>query len=457
MSYFLEFVRSLNEEERDLFIKIDVKGKEEQIRDLYYRNSDNANFNEQNIPDTFQVSKIHFDKILSVLLNKTLYKMYNGNIESMLLGLQGKGLSHLLLHKLKMFEKEVVQHNKKKDIQSFYKLAVDILCKINHPLYDSKLAHQYGKKYIKTLGDKPSMNEVAYINLLIHYGDMLSQCFAGNEDGYRANAFATIAKWEKVIKKSPTPFSMFYLYYTKAATIKFYGNDVKEYISDLEATLHYLKQCDQQVQKRYSTSALCELGFGYIQSHEYDKAYSYYKMAFDKKPENIGSYQPGNYIKTCILAGKLSEAENLFELYLRNYLQSGTNRSLQFDIYITEIIMYLHAGNYTKAHKVLQIIQLYKKNEITRYGQILIRAVESLYFYVVKDFTTAQILSKRNSKFMLRPENKNEQFAYYKRLFAAVSRCSALHLQGSNTPKAIAESKVDLDLGMFEIFSKLLV
>ncbi|MFN8317246.1 MAG: hypothetical protein U0T32_12435 [Chitinophagales bacterium] len=458
MSYLLDFYRTFDGEQLAQFKMLDLKGKEELVRDEYVRYASGKNFNEQAIPAKFQLTQKHFDKIVSVLLDKSIVRFYNNDFRTAIPALFRKGLTPLVIHELKIIERNLQKSAVKQEQIAFLKIAFETLAAMYHPNFDSKLTHSYGKKYLIALGNKATIDDKVYTSLLIHQGDMIAQCFAGNENSYRSTALALLQQWEKTLKKVKSPFALFYFNFISASYVKFFGTEVKPFTDALEKALHYLKQCDAHQQEVYTFKALCELGFGHIEGGNYLAALQSYTSAFSqlKDAALVGYYQKSCYFNACLLVGDLPLAQEVFEQYLKGYLSKGVNRSLQFDVLVNAFTLCLHTSDDKGSYAYLQQLKAYKKSEITRTAQLIIRVCENLYFYCTKDFAQSKAIALRNVKFMARPENKNEQYAYYKGFYDCIYQYSKQRLSGKPISKELLTQRQTLHGGMYAIFHSLL-
>ena len=457
MSYLLDLFKTFDEVQRTQFKMLDLKGKEELVRDEYVRFAASKNFNEQMLPHKFQLTQKHFDKIVSVLLDKCIAKFYNNDFQLYIPALLRKGLSQLVIHEIKITERKLEKAANTQDHIAFLKIAFETLSGMYHPNYDSKLTHSYGKKYLATLGNKATIDDKVYTALAIHQGDMLAQCFSGNENGYRPTALAVLQQWEKKLKQVTSPFALFYFYFISASYVKFFGTDVKPFTDALEKAFLYLKKCNAQTQNTYTFKVLCELGFGHIEGGNYSAALASYVTAFEQLADtsSVGYYQKSCFFNACILVGDIQQAQKVYTQYLKSYLSTGVNRSLRFDVLVNLFVLATHKADEQESYATLLELKAYKKNEITRTGQLLIRVCENLYFYCTKDFQQSKTIAQRNVKFMARPENKNDQYAYYKAFFDCIYQYSKLRMNSTPPPDAV-QQKQALHGGMYAIFNHLL-
>lgn len=455
MSYLLDLVRTFDDAEMAQFRHLDVIGKEEAIRDVYANLASRKNFNESLLPEQYGLSVAHFDKINSLLLDKTIQQLFGTDYTQCLTSLVKRGLSTLMQHELKIIERRLLKS--RQTTPHFYAAALEALCGVFHPNYNASLAQQYAKKYLLALGSKATIAEEAYVALRVHQSTMVAQAMAGNEETYRATALSVIKQWEKKLKNSKNKTAHFHLQFTKAGFVKFYGSDVAPFLEALEACRNILNQSDETLQREYSFRVHCELSFGYIEAERYAEAEKNFDHAFALPGIDITrqSYQSGNYFNVCLINKNYKKANTIFEKQLKGFLAPQVNRSVRFDVLLHAIMLHLHTRNFEKAFEFLEQMRAYKRHEITQMGQILIRVCETLYFYCQNNYRLATSLARRNVRFMNRPEVRNPQFSYHLQLLNCILQFSRQKEKGLPVTPALEQLKQQLRGSMFMIFNQL--
>lgn len=456
MSYLLDLVQSFNEKEMIVFKNLDLIGKEEIIRDEYAVSAHKKNYNEQSLASKHQLSPLHFDKILSILLDKTIAKFFGNNYELALETLLKKGLSQLALHELKIIERKQLRSNS--DMLSFYKIAFLILSKMYFPNFNKKLTTNFGKKYLQALGKNASIDDIIYVELATHTAGFIAENFAGNEEKYRTAAYSLFPKIEKKLIKHSSNFAWFYYYFSLAFYYKFYGNSVVPFIEMLQTAYLYLEKCDESIIRQYEFRVLCELGFGYIEANESSTAFDMYQKAFHTQNDlsSIGFYQKHCFMSVSLIENKLDQAGYIFDTMLLPFLNKGVNKSLQFDIQLIAILYYLYKNEFDIAFDYLTQIRANKKKEITHIAQFITRVAENLYFYRIGDYKYATTIAKRNIKYIYRTENNNEQLAYYKKLFNCIYQLSKAKADKKPIDQSLQKMINELQGGMYKIYNNLL-
>ncbi len=458
MSYLLDFVKSFDESELKQFRQLDLVGKEELLRDEYANHAQTKDFTEENLILKYQLTQSHFDKINSVLLDKTITKFYGDDFNLVLSKLLAKGLSQLMWHELKILERGTLKQGNKTLHTKFYQAAFENLSRMYHPHYNSKLTHGYGKKFLQALGEKATIADKTFVALYIHLADMLEQSVAGNEEKYRATAFAVLEKWRKKLEKTKSSVAHFYYHYAFATYIKYYGSEIEAFILAHEKGLELLNICEKKLNERFRLRVLCELGFGYMEGNNFERAEYYYKQALELPSNYAGgsSYHTTSYLYACLLNKNVKQAEMVFEKHLSPFLKQGLNRSMQFDVLVAAYVVHLHAQKLEKAFSYLETIRAYGRNELTRQGHIMIRVCETLYFYCLADYQLSETIASKNLRFLNRTENKTEQFDYHRKLFDCILKLSRQKQKGNSIPLELQQQIKSLKGGLYGIFNQLL-
>ncbi|MFN8322747.1 MAG: hypothetical protein U0T74_08830 [Chitinophagales bacterium] len=458
MSYLLDFVKSFDDNELKQFRLLDLAGKEELIRDEYANHAGKKNFHENNLVAKYQLTQSHFDKINSIILDKTIAQFYGTDYLLCLRSLLRKGLSQLMLHELKIMERRLIKTVATCEKSKFYLAAFESLQGMFHPNYNSKLTAAYGKKYLQSLGKNTTLADEAYVGLRLHQADMLSQSVAGKENEYRPFALDVLKSWYK--KLSGTRFSeaWFHYYFTYSNYVKYYGTEVKEFTDALMKCVELLPDLSTEFRKSYEFRIYCELGFGCIEGGDFFQAEEYYSRAFNlpNAANQIRPYQSGSYLNVCLINKTYSQGILIFENYLRKYLVPGTNRSLQFDILVNAFCLQLHIANYDEAFEFLQSLKLFKKNEVSRQADMIVRVCETMHFYCLKDYTVAKVIANKNLRFLNRAENRNEQFEYYRQLVYCIFQLSTHKQKNKPIPDILRQRVNNLKGGLYQIFNQLL-
>jgi len=458
MSYLLDFVKSFDENELKQFRKLDLIGKEELVRDEYASHGKEENFKEQRLLAKFQLSQSHFDKITSVILDKTIAQFYGDDYNKAFSSILMKGLTDLMLHEQKIIERRILKTANNSDKTKFYKAAFENLRSMFHPKYNSKLTHEYGEKYLNSLGKKKTLTDESYVAMLSLYGDIISEKFAGNEATYFKKAEAVLKKWERKILASKNSAAHFYYYFVLATLHKHLAEDGKEMLPAYHLALKAIEKDGAGVEAKFKGITLCEIGFANIEINQFETAQEFYEQGLNGFPETVGKshYHGGNYFVVCLINKDYGKAQKAFEKYLLPRIQPGTNRSVLFDMYMMGCLLSLHRKNYDEAFKYLSELLRYRKNEITHFGLAMMRIYECIYFYRTKDFAVAAALVKKNLKFLNKEVGGNPGFEYYLQYVDSIGKLIKLKQNTLRSPEKLQQQISSLQKGIFTVFNRLL-
>ena len=458
MSYLLDLVKSFDEKEMQQFRQLDLIGKEELLRDEYAVHGIQKNFDESQLASKLKLTQSHFDKINSVLLRKIIFQLFGDDYRKILNSILVRGKSALLLHELKIMQRHVLKEKNKANEISFYRAAFDTLSRMFHPNYNSKLTHEYGKKYLSALGKNKTIEHEAYVALFAHYGDMIAEFNAGNELTYQKKAWAVLENWNKKLDSITNSRVHAYYHFILGNYYKYYSNSIELFIKAQEDGLKALENAPVETNNMLRGRFLCENGAGYMEKNEFDRAQSFYEKAFALSNEQFvkTNFHAGNYFFVCLCNAQPQKAKTIFDTYLQPFLQESVNRSVRFDMMNNKFILSLHLKDYEMAYEYLNKMRSYKKNEVTHYGNILIRFSETLYYYLQKDYRLAASLAKKNLKFLHLPENKSPQFNYHRQYIDCIDKLIKKKEGKLRFPEKLDEEIATLQQGIFCIYNLLL-
>lgn len=458
MSYLLDFVKSFDETELKQFRKLDLIGKEELLRDEYANQAQQKDFNEIALVSKYKLTQSHFDKINSVILDKTITLLYADDYNKAFSSILMKGLTDLMLHEQKIIERRILKISSASEKTKFYKAAFENLRSMFHPKYNSKLTHEYGEKYLCSLGKKKTFTDESYVAMLSLYGDIISEKFAGNEATYFSKAEAVLKKWEKKILATKNYSAHFYYYFVLATLHKHLAEDGKAMLPAYYSALKAIEKDSVKVEEKFKGITLCEIGFANIEINQFQEAQEFYERGLTEYPETVGKshYHGGNYFCVCLINKDYEKAQRAFEKYLLPKIQSGTNRSVLFDMYMMGCLFNLHRKNYDEAFRYLNELLKYRKNEITHFGLAMMRIYECIYFYRTKEFSVAAALVKKNLKFLNKEVGGNPGFEYYLQYVDSIGKLIKLKQHTLRSPEKLQQQIASLQKGIFSVFNRLL-
>ena len=456
MSYLLDLIRTFTAGEKQEFSRMDLIGKEEMIRDFYLKYAHLPKFDEGTLAQKASISPQHLLKINSVLLDKTLTAFYGLDHSKVMSEILSKGLSALMLHELKIREKAFVETADKANMVSFYRAAFDVLRSMFHPDYDSARTHKFGKKYLQALGDKATITDEVYVNIMALHGDIIAAAYSGKEQTFKPKAEKLLDVWEQKIMHISSPAATFYISLTRATYYKHLTDDSVGFLASHERALAAWVSSKGTIDKKFEAIVLCELGLGNIFLENFARAQDYYTAAFDKFPDTIGKsiYHSGNFFHVALLNNNAKLANRIFDQYLKPKIQPSTNRSVLFDIYMLAIWSHIQQQQFTEAYEYLKLLKQYRKNDITLLGHAMLRQVESAFFYFSGDTSSASITIGKNLRFVKKIHHQSSSFHYYLVYLDALDKLIKMEQGTLRQPDKLKAQILALPGGIYQNYNR---
>lgn len=394
----MDLVKSLNGDELKRFAHIELSGKEAAVRNAYAAAFKTVNFNEGHIPEKLGLSQSHFDKITSVLLDKTLELFATEQLEKKLDFCLDKQLTPLTLHELKLAEKRIKKNNTKKELLEFYRIASETLSRLNYNEFKEEELRKYSLSYVELLGavceEKYSM--LAKTEEVITRYHSLRQSSETN----RKAALKKLDKWLNDVKGKKWHMAEMHIYIAYSAC---HEN------TDAEKSLSYLLKAEEAAHKIYNrlenrrkAFILLMKALLLIDLNRYDEAIATYEETLLHFPGWILSrmYHTYNYCYALMLAGRYTKSQEVMNKYLRPFLENENARNFHFDILRLYLILALLTNDLKDANHYVQKVMQMPKEDFTPFGDGVFRYVHNIYIAQSGEYEMAANLVKKNLKFM---------------------------------------------------------
>lgn len=411
MSYLSDLIKTLREEELQQFRLLDVIGKEELVRDTYIAFARTKLFKEEKLPEKLGLSQSHFDQINSVLLAKTIQKLWGNDFSKIFFNIQNKGLINLLFHQLKIYEKQLLKSGNFEQITVFYKSAFDILRAMYHPGYSSKLTQEFGKKYLQSLGEKKRLEDDVYIRMLTWCGDITEARAKASEKELLPKAEKELSRWRKKVLAANNPVANCFLGIAEATYWKCF-EDPQKYIEAYNFALKGFYEANGGVEKKWEGVLLSETAFGYLSLNQAAKALELYDRVMVAFPDTVGAhiYHQYTYFSAAVIAKDFTKSRQIFDEKFRVRILPDTLPQILFEVYALGFLQALHERNMNDASdwfgKIITVV-LPKTNPISK---MMLRIYETMYFYFSGDMETALRLSEKHLNYIRHLPDGKERY-----------------------------------------------
>ena len=401
MSYLAELVKTFTEEELKQFVFLDVIGKEENVRDAYAQLAREKTFDEATLAASLGLSDVHFRKIGSLLLDKIVERLWGDDYLKKFTDLQNRGLVDLVFHEIKIEEKRLLKTGDTEAISHYYKAVFDVLRAMFHPKYNSKLTHDYGKKYLASLGKKKRFEDEVEIEMMAINGDILSVRARGKESTEYPAIEKAFGRWQKRIAEQQNPMADMFFGLAKSNFHKYDEQPDKFSEAVAFALQGYSKAPAGQLPKRWEGLLRTEEAYGQLQHNRYEKAFSLYEGIMADLPDTYGQHIYHQYIHlvTAILSRKFEKARTLFQTYFLSRLRDDLMPMISFECYGLGLLLAIHERNTEEAEKWYRLLITVPTAQINDISKLMLRYYEVMYFYFSGERETASTLSAKNIKY----------------------------------------------------------
>lgn len=456
MSLLSDFLRTLKEEEIASLKKISFTDREHDALLKTVLFVAQKTFADAALQQELKMSKAHFDKMNSVLLDK-VYSHHTGNDDSKVLYmLWGKGLYDHLFHEARMRERRYLKAADKKKLSALFRLVFGIALRL--PITEKKIqyADTYADKYLKTI-PRATEEEKFEIGIMKFWNTIFYQSAHGNMKEYDTVIVSTLNKWKKKLSGKKYNACWFFYWLSWSSYYEYYTHNFSAWADALRNALREFDASKKDLGENYRIYVLTKLASAYCQGNFFAESLQMYREAFKKYESQLlrNLYHPLMFSIIAIINHELDEAEKMLEQHLIPRLYKFPEESLNFDIERNCAILYMQKNDFEKAASFLQRGQRWDKSQFSLLGDILQRLVHNIYFLLVNDLETASALLRKNKKFM-HAKNKDAMVLEYSTIFILIGEI-VRYKEGKKFPADFQPRLAALQTGIMKLYGDLLV
>ncbi len=454
MSYLLDLVKSLDEKELKKFRELAVTGKEETVRNEYVLFAADKESEESLLHIKLKLSKSHFDKINSVLLDKALLHIAGCEREDQFEFLLGKQLEDLILHELRLNERRLKRQKDKSALKEFYYDAFRLTTRFNYNNFPEKEMGYYCRSYLSLLNKK---DETEKYWILAKQQELLVRAFAARKEGVaiKEKALKKFLQWQIEISNKDLLYAEVAIYLGLSAVYE-------DWLP--EKGFCYLQQADliarkipDKIPERDKMFLIAIMAMQLVGFSRYEEGIAKYEELFLKFPNLAGSrlYHPYQYAFTLMIVNKLEAAKAVIEKYIAPFLRNENARNFRFDILRLYAIYYLLNHETEEAGNCLQQILQYGKEDFTPLGDVLFRLVHNVYCMQTGDYVLADNVFKKNLRFINSKLNIDGMDAY-KNLFLTLGKIIRYKSKVNVSKKTFPIHEIDRGVGRARLYIQLI-
>lgn len=456
MSLLSDFLRTLRDEEIASLKKISFTDREHDAFMKTVLFVAQKNFADAALQQELKMTKAHFDKMNSVLLDKVYSHHTGGEDSKVLYMLWEKGLYDHLFHEARVRERRYFKAGDKNALAVFYSLVFGITLRLPITVSRIEYAELYGKKYLGAL-KKPSEETKWEIEIMKFWNTVFYKSAHGEMKTYEPVILSALKKWEKKLTGKKYSTCWFFYWMSWSTYYEYYTHNFLDWSIALENCLRIFNSSKNDLGENYRIYVLTKLATAYCQGNFFKESLQMYREAFAKYEKQLlrNLYHPLMFSIIAIINHEFDDAEKMLDAHLIPRLSKFPEESLNFDIERNCAILYMHMNDFGKAAHYLQLGQQWNKTQITLLGDILQRMVHNIYFLVLKDFDTASALLRKNKKF-LASKQQDAMVAEYAVVFTLIGEIIR-YKQGKNLPKDFQLRLDSLQTGIMKLYGDLLI
>ena len=453
MSYLLDLVKSFDENERKQFRHFDVIGKEELVCLQYAKHAAGKDFDETLLPAKLQLTKSHFDKINSVLLNKALLHFAGPVLKDKLDYLGRKQLPRLILHELKLTEKKLKKQNDTGTLLQFYEEAFRSTITANYNNFPLREIDHYAQSYMRLLGKE---QEALKYRMFAHLHETMIRYHSAREQGSVENEKSL--RHLLNLQQSVSGKKMYEVEMRIHLGLSAYYE-----IDDIHKTLHHLLEADAAARKVYDTISdkdksflLAMLGQQMLVLSRYPEAIAKYNELFTRFPYRANYlYHPYQLVFALLIVKDFKRAEEAMKKYIEPFLKNENARNFHFDIMRLYAIYHLLNKETAKAGDYLQRILQFGKQDFTPLGDVLFRLVHNVYCVQTGDYALAADVLKKNIKF-IDSKSETDGLEPYKKMFLDLGKVIRYKSKGATAKQPFPLADLEEGEGRARLFMDLI-
>ncbi len=455
MSLLSDFLRTLKDDEVASLKRIQFSDREHEAFTKTVTFVNSKNFEDAALQKELGMTKAHFDKVNSVLLDK-VYSFHTGNDDQKVLYmLWEKGLYSHLFHEARMRERKYVKTAQHSKLPAFYRLVFGVSLRLPVTEQKTEMADLYAKKYLKSLTN-PTQEETYEIHIMQFWNTIFYESVKGNMKKYEPVVLETLKSWDKKLEKKNYHGCRFFYWLSWSTYYEFYTHNFAGWSESLRHALHEFDSSTRDLGENYRIYVITKLAGAYCQGSFFKESLQMYREAFMKYERQLlrNLFHPLMFSIISIINHEFNEAEEMLQKHLIPRLHKFPEESLNFDIERTCAILYMHRGNLEQASLYLQRGQLWYKKQFTLLGDILQRVVHNIYFLLAKDYAGAEAMLRRNKKF-LASKQQDQMVEEYSRMFTIIGDIIRIK-SGKKPSRNFHERLSDMQFGIRKLYGDLL-
>jgi tetratricopeptide (TPR) repeat protein len=398
MSLLTDLLKSLTPGELTSLDVLDIQAREKEVLQKTVHSINKKGATDLQLQQGLKLSKSHFDKINSKLLDKVIIKLAGTGLSEKFYYLLSKQMFDLILHQVKLAEKRIKKDGNKDELKDFYLLCFQVIIRFNYNNFPTKALEQYANAHIQLL--TPAEDEMKYKLLAVMYEQIIRyNKYRQKSDKVQQVTFNKLLQIEKVLSGKKWHSAEMRLHCAFAAYHEMV--DAAKSLEQINKAERAANEIYNQLEDKEKAFIILMKASLLMDNGKFDESVKYYERAQLELPKifNITLYHTYNFSFALLINGDYEKAYCAMNLYFTPFLENEHAKNYHFDILRLYVIYALLVNDLNFAEKYVQQLQQFSKNDFTLFGDGIWRFVHTVYIAQTGDYLLATEMVRKNLKF----------------------------------------------------------
>ncbi|MFN8298493.1 MAG: hypothetical protein U0T75_05250 [Chitinophagales bacterium] len=401
MSFLLDFIRALTEEEIAKLNSMPLTGREDEVLTHLVKHRLTKGNVDKNSLKLLHLSASHYDKINSVLLEKSITHLCGTDIASAFNLFCDRNLMDLLFHEIKITERQLLKKKPLPDMSDFYRKVLFVLRRVGTDAYDEEKLMLYAKRYLQSL-PTATLEDEAEVYLMCLLTRIFYHAVTGGGPAFEPTYKSEIAYWEDRLAGKQLHRANFQFWLCKASYYDFYSHDDNNLLLSNQNALDEMELAGDAVPENMRIYATTKMAKAYTHCNRFADALLTYRDVFKRWPKSLSNnrYHIIMYGVIALINKELNEAEEVLER-LKYILGREEDKGMQLNLARNLALVYLNKKKFDEAWEMLTLTMQLPRADTDLLNDILNRVVHNCYFALTGEWETAARLLNANKKFLV--------------------------------------------------------
>ena len=387
--------------------------------------SDTGSQNEAELVKGLGLTRSHFQKTCSVLLQKAYTVLEPRGGKYLLRYLARKSIPHIYYAEVLRQEKIIAPLLSPEDRENFYFIAFHYSTAC--PIDDKCLAKMqfYGKKYLSAIVKKHPFDSLAVELRCAEYkffsDDTNAEINAAEVEEY----YSYLLSVKKKLGRSRHRLAWFYLSLGFMGYHQRFSHSTEDYLHSIDQLQYWRPKLIEEVSPENKLFDLVLKGKALTEGQKYEQAFPILLEAIEKTTYPYPPLTSKTFIISAINTGHYSKAEHILSQLLASPTQYSYEQTF---CYMSLIQCSLLQGRYKAVPHLFA--EIYRQNGIlyNEADDIIIRIYETIFSFLQDDLVTAETVAKKNIQWLNRRKNL-DRLSGEKHLLQSLKECLSNYWQ----------------------------